>query len=437
MQSQFRSRTLTQALKAAFHQSLPFLPIFADIINVGLIVCIGFFALSQDVFEPRDAGILFISLFSVLAFRNVAETYSKYRTGADEQENLKRQISTLSNEIRGTSSITLIGRADKAIAKIQGDLERASEIKNTDLFFKIDRKIIGDDEKGARSPIDAYMTLGKKWTDIISPNLLEKVNAHLADRQISSAANSDLRYRLLVTCRSYPAINFVLLTFSDQNGIETNRVYFGWGRHDEEPNGHVFSSEHPELIAMFSSYWRSLYNDALPYDEFVQRFELHEAVLGVWANASWSEIGENNFATMVIREDEAGRLLIEGTIYVADRKGGFERIGSFRSTSARLASRRLYFSYERSTAGNTKLGHISSIDGSASSALMVLTLDADGNGMKGFAVIGEPLARVEILSRRLAVKRAVLHPSAVEYEEISRHAFLEMREEVKRAVSDA
>lgn len=396
---------------------LDYVPFLVDISLAILTLSTGIYTLSQEKIELKHIAMMFITLFGALAFKNISTDYANKKRKDELDEKLDANFKSIVDSYAGNGTFTYIGKASRAIEIIAQDLSRARDVRNTDLYFKIRRRIIDEKEQKAREPIYEYVKSGTAWVDIVSPNFLEKPNIDLAEKQIRDHSDEKLRYQLMVTPRSFPAVNFVLLGFGEAGANDKIRVYFGWGRHDKEHNGPVFVSDDERLVSMFDDIWKCLYDDAIPYDIFRQTYELHEDVVGVWANISFDERQNRvrNGATMVIREGRGGRLQIEGTIYGGFGKTQLERIGSFRSTSVRYASRRLYFSYERSSALSASDDGDLSIDGNASAALMVLTLTPGNKKMSGFAIIGDR-GRVGITSERLSPLRPLLESASEEYE---------------------
>jgi hypothetical protein len=149
---------------------------------------------------------------------------------------------------------------------------------------------------------------------------------------------------------AYPIINFLLLRYGDDD----EEVIFGWGHHPADPNGRVFLSRNPRLLAAFEAYWRTLQADSVAVTRSAPPLAPRD-IVGLWFDVAYDLDAVSPTDVESVRvEPERPRdvalvrisirdnrlLTIEGRVFCPTT---FSALNRFRSTASDLTDRDLWF----------------------------------------------------------------------------------------------
>lgn len=200
---------------------------------------------------------------------------------ADELVEVRRQLQPFA---------TSLGTTDEALPQIIAACERASKVKNTLIFFKAEPSSpspVGYDVEQIgqiKDLIRRVVTRGTIWEELVSPDTLSDKSLSWRPFVVTASElipQSGGSYRAKSLFTSYPVINFTLVYRPGKTV-----VYFGWGHHSARPKGHVFVSEHIEVVAAFENQWDVLEKDAGTVSP--EPAIPTEAIVGTWITAAYS-----------------------------------------------------------------------------------------------------------------------------------------------------
>lgn len=165
-----------------------------------------------------------------------------------------------------------IGEAEDGINYLTEIIKEAASIKNT-LFIYLtpkqrsffhDYTITHNDE--IVKIITDFIRNGNKWTDIFSltggKERLDCLKRSLKENNIEPTLIIK-KYHCSILKNDFPLVNFIIIQYAANKSKE---VLFGWGLHEAQSNGKVFSSKNLDLVDYFEKYFDSLMHVANAQD---------------------------------------------------------------------------------------------------------------------------------------------------------------------------
>jgi hypothetical protein len=168
----------------------------------------------------------------------------------------------LDNKLHNVATSILLGKASEAAGYVFARLERAISVRNTFVAYGI-----GEDEmlfsiyskhtlEQLNDAMKEFLGSGRKWYDIFSEQVLYSKKLGISDASVKLKETYGDCYKMRCIREPFPIVNFIIIEYGHR--MNEREVLFGWGHHKYDPEGYVFSSRNPEIIATFECYWRSL-----------------------------------------------------------------------------------------------------------------------------------------------------------------------------------
>lgn len=216
------------------------------------------FSLTANISNFFEAATIFI----ITAL--VTEKYSSfvsYREVDSKLDILKNKAPFI---FPYSAETVCIGDAEDGVNYLAVIIKKSVIVKNT-LFICLTPKqrnflhdyTITQNEVIVKNITD-FVRNGNKWTDIFSltggKERLHYLQRSFKENNIEPTLIIK-KYHCSIIENDFPLINFIIIQYDENKSKE---VLFGWGLHEAQANGKVFSSKNSDIVDYFEKYFDSL-----------------------------------------------------------------------------------------------------------------------------------------------------------------------------------
>ena len=339
-------------------------------------------SLSAQAWPSVDSNIV---LFSGFALTQVVKTYLFQKETMNHNESLEETLNEANSRIEkigaNTSTIRLIENIDSAIEEISRQFDGAIEVKDTSIFYNLPNiNGILKNNYTFLNKISKFLNDGKSIIHI--GNAEYWINVKNSSEYINNLnRESTFNSQFFLLNSSYPVINFIIFKYKNSNFQYNKRIYFGWGRHKKDPNGHVFVSQDTHLIETFEKYFECLIQDSTETNKQKIDDLIVDKIVGHWVNVAFmvdenSQIEYWNHVEHDIEIIQEREVVTSGVI--CTDKG--EKVGTLHSTSGKIDGNEVVFSYERTI--------VDSNDSFITNSVLRMTYEHDKDRCVGSVYIG-------------------------------------------------